>query len=218
NGGGTAGGAGDGAASSAAGLGQHVLPGGVGTFSIRQLPDAQPREEAGTGREPSVSVSHGSRMEIAHEARSGIMVHSAPPTPTMWQDSSTDNKRSRGSRAEGRSSGSSADQDPSSPRSKHSATEQRRRTKINDRGLTYSETSCRTVIRRGIKLLSFWRSLNTYGSCKRNAKNMSQAFLNRTTSMPTACHGTKCTTDHVGGTHRTSVKSKEEAYQLPQRT
>uniref|UniRef100_M8C163 Uncharacterized protein n=1 Tax=Aegilops tauschii TaxID=37682 RepID=M8C163_AEGTA len=69
NGGGTAGGAGDGAASSAAGLGQHVLPGGVGTFSIRQLPDAQPREEAGTGREPSVSVSHGSRMEIAHEAR-----------------------------------------------------------------------------------------------------------------------------------------------------
>ncbi|VAI48956.1 unnamed protein product [Triticum turgidum subsp. durum] len=80
-------------------------------------------------------------METAHEARSGIMVRSAPPTPAMWQDSSTDNKRSRdtdccecsGSRAEGRSSGSSADQDPSSPRSKHSATEQRRRTKINDR-------------------------------------------------------------------------------------
>ncbi|KAM0922567.1 hypothetical protein ACQ4PT_006058 [Festuca glaucescens] len=39
----------------------------------------------------------------------------------------------QGSRAEGRSSGSSADQEPNSPRSKHSATEQRRRTKINDR-------------------------------------------------------------------------------------
>ncbi|XP_044954098.1 transcription factor BIM2-like isoform X2 [Hordeum vulgare subsp. vulgare] len=133
NGGGTAGGAGDGEASTATGLGQHVLPGGVGTFSIRQLPHARSMEEAGTGGDASVSASHGSRMEVAHEARPGIMVRSAPPTPTMWQDSSTDNKRSRGSRAEGRSSGSSADQDPSSPRSKHSATEQRRRTKINDR-------------------------------------------------------------------------------------
>ncbi|XP_010236004.2 transcription factor BIM2 isoform X2 [Brachypodium distachyon] len=119
---------GDGAVSAAADLGEQVLPGGVGTFSIRQVPDARPREEAGMGRDASVAAVHqGSRMEIAHEARSGAMVRSAPPS-TMWQDSGID-KRSRAAR----SSGSSADQEPSSPRSKHSATEQRRRTKINDR-------------------------------------------------------------------------------------
>uniref|UniRef100_A0ACD5ZML7 Uncharacterized protein n=1 Tax=Avena sativa TaxID=4498 RepID=A0ACD5ZML7_AVESA len=114
--------AGDVAVSTAADLEEHVLPGGVGTFSIRQVPepDSQLREE-------SVAVS---RMEIAHAAGSGAMVHSAPST--LWHDSGID-KRSRGSRAEGRSSGSSADQEPNSPRSKHSATEHRRRTKINDR-------------------------------------------------------------------------------------
>uniref|UniRef100_A0A0D9VKH6 BHLH domain-containing protein n=1 Tax=Leersia perrieri TaxID=77586 RepID=A0A0D9VKH6_9ORYZ len=63
---------------------EHVLPGGVGTFSIRQASCTPSREEAAT-------------------------------------------------RADGRSSASSADQGPSTPRSKHSATEQRRRTKINDR-------------------------------------------------------------------------------------
>lgn len=86
---------GDGAVSAAADLGEQVLPGGVGTFSIRQVPDARPREEAGMGRDASVAAVHqGSRMEIAHEARSGAMVRSAPPS-TMWQDSGID-KRSRG--------------------------------------------------------------------------------------------------------------------------
>ncbi|KAK1619692.1 hypothetical protein QYE76_025209 [Lolium multiflorum] len=99
---------------------EHVLPGGVGTFSIRQVTDAQLREA-------SVAAS---MVEMAHAAGSGATVRGAPST--MWQDSGID-KRSRGSRAEGRSSGSSADQEPNSPRSKHSATEQRRRTKINDR-------------------------------------------------------------------------------------
>ncbi|XP_047077876.1 transcription factor BIM2-like [Lolium rigidum] len=69
-------------------------------------------------------------VEMAHAAGSSATVRGAPST--MWQDSGID-KRSRASRAEGRSSGSSADQEPNSPRSKHSATEQRRRTKINDR-------------------------------------------------------------------------------------
>jgi hypothetical protein len=75
--------AGDAAASTAADLEEHVLPGGVGTFSIRQVPDARLREE-------SASVS---RMEIAHAAGSGAMVRGAPST--MWQDSGID-KRSRG--------------------------------------------------------------------------------------------------------------------------
>ncbi|CAM0944434.1 unnamed protein product [Alopecurus aequalis] len=114
--------AGDVAVSTSADLEVHVLPGGVGTFSIRQVPDARLREESAAA---AVSI-----MEVAHASGSRAMAHSAPST--MWQDSGVD-KRSRGSRAEGRSSGSSADQEPSSPRSKHSATEQRRRTKINDR-------------------------------------------------------------------------------------
>jgi hypothetical protein len=127
--------AGDVAVITAEDLEEHVLPGGVGTFSIRQVPDGQLKEE-------SVAVS---RMEVAQPWCS---------VSTMWQDSGID-KRSRGkitihmqvhragsdadcydkcsgSRAEGRSSGSSADQEPNSPRSKHSTTEQRRRTKIND--------------------------------------------------------------------------------------
>jgi hypothetical protein len=48
-------------------------------------------------------------------------------------------------RGEGRSSGSSGDQGPNTPRSKHSATEQRRRTKINDRQAS-STSDC--VIKR----------------------------------------------------------------------
>ncbi|CAN6280126.1 unnamed protein product [Urochloa humidicola] len=89
---------------------EHVLPGGVGTFSIRQAP----------------STTH----PRGQPADQGARAHSGPAT--MWQDSGTD-QRYRGTRGEGRSSGSSADQGPNTPRSKHSATEQRRRTKINDR-------------------------------------------------------------------------------------
>jgi hypothetical protein len=59
----------------------HVLPGGVGTFSIRQVPSAQSRG------------LHGSRMEGAHGAESGARAaHSGPAT--MWKDSGTD-QRSR---------------------------------------------------------------------------------------------------------------------------
>ncbi|KAL6633623.1 hypothetical protein ACP70R_026294 [Stipagrostis hirtigluma subsp. patula] len=113
---------------------EHVLPGGVGTFSIRQVSAAQSRGEAGchgVGRGVFAPVLQGSRTaEATHGAESGARAHSGPPT--MWQDSGTD-QRSRATRGEVRSSGSSGDHGPSTPRSKHSATEQRRRTKINDR-------------------------------------------------------------------------------------
>ncbi|KAG8072222.1 hypothetical protein GUJ93_ZPchr0006g45830 [Zizania palustris] len=112
---------------------EHVLPGGVGTFSIRQASGTPSREEAGSHGVVSgafAPVLHGARMENAHETGSGSRAHRAPPT--MLQDSATD-QRSIAARGEGRSSASSADQGPSTPRSKHSATEQRRRTKINDR-------------------------------------------------------------------------------------
>ncbi|KAK3158973.1 hypothetical protein QOZ80_2AG0144100 [Eleusine coracana subsp. coracana] len=100
---------------------ERVLPGGVGTFSIRQVASAQSRGQA---------ASHGVVRGAHGGAESGARAaHSGPST--MWPDSGTD-QRSRTTR-EGQSSGSSADQGPSTPRSKHSATEQRRRTKINDR-------------------------------------------------------------------------------------
>ncbi|XP_066332430.1 transcription factor BIM1-like isoform X2 [Miscanthus floridulus] len=119
---------------------ERVLPGGVGTFSIRQVASAATQsrgEAAGHGvvvRGAFPPAVHVSRTEgPPHGTESGARAHSGPAT--MWQDSGMD-QRSRGARGgEGRSrsSGSSADQGPSTPRSKHSATEQRRRTKINDR-------------------------------------------------------------------------------------
>ncbi|CAL4885127.1 unnamed protein product [Urochloa decumbens] len=114
---------------------ERVLPGGVGTFSIRQAPSTteprgQPASQGVVVRGAFAPGLHGSRTEGTHGAESGARAHSGPAT--MWQDSGAD-QRSRGTRGEGRSSGSSADQGPNTPRSKHSATEQRRRTKINDR-------------------------------------------------------------------------------------
>ncbi|XP_006647828.2 transcription factor BIM2-like isoform X2 [Oryza brachyantha] len=136
----------DGASPAGSDSEEHVLPGGIGTFSIRQASGTPSREEAGSHgavRNAFAPVLHGSRMENAHETGgSGSRAHRAPST--MWQDSGTD-QRSIGktpyeaTRAEGRSSASSADQGPSTPRSKHSATEQRRRTKINDRLETLRE-------------------------------------------------------------------------------
>ncbi|BAF09907.1 Os02g0726700 [Oryza sativa Japonica Group] len=134
----------DGASPAGSDSEEHVLPGGVGTFSIRHASGTPSREEAGSHggvRRSAFAFApalHGARMENAHETggRSGSRAHRAPST--MWQDSAID-QRSIGqtpyeaTRAEGRSSASSADQGPSTPRSKHSATEQRRRTKINDR-------------------------------------------------------------------------------------
>lgn len=134
----------DGASPAGSDSEEHVLPGGVGTFSIRHASGTPSREEAGSHggvRRSAFAFApalHGARMENAHETggRSGSRAHRAPST--MWQDSAID-QRSIGqtpyeaTRAEGKSSASSADQGPSTPRSKHSATEQRRRTKINDR-------------------------------------------------------------------------------------
>ncbi|RLN09439.1 transcription factor BIM2-like isoform X1 [Panicum miliaceum] len=78
---------------------EHLLPGGVGTFSIRQAPStAQPRgQPAGQGvgaRGAFAPVLHGSRTtEATHGAESGARAHSGPAS--MWQDSGTD-QRSRG--------------------------------------------------------------------------------------------------------------------------
>ncbi|KAF0935995.1 hypothetical protein E2562_037757 [Oryza meyeriana var. granulata] len=124
----------DGASPAGSNSEEHVLPGGIGTFSIRQASGTPSREEAGSHggvRSAFAPVLHSGRMENAHETGGSVgRAHRAPST--MWQDSGID-QRSIATRAEGRSSASSADQGPSTPRSKHSATEQRRRTKINDR-------------------------------------------------------------------------------------
>ena len=148
---------------------ERDLPGGVGTFSIRQVASAATQsrgEAAGHGvvvRGAFPPAVHVSRTEgPPHGTESGARAHSGPAT--MWQDSGMDQRSrgkiaiysicccfcslglgsvfqnsdpacsgARGGEGRSRSSGSSADQGPSTPRSKHSATEQRRRTKINDR-------------------------------------------------------------------------------------
>jgi len=142
---------------------EHVLPGGVGTFSIRQVASAT-QSSHGVVRGAFPPAVHVSRTEgPPHGTESGARAHSGPAT--MWQDSGMDQRSrgkiaiysicccfvlldwiqpfriqtrpacsgARGGEGRSRSSGSSADQGPSTPRSKHSATEQRRRTKINDR-------------------------------------------------------------------------------------
>uniref|UniRef100_A0A0E0CQX8 BHLH domain-containing protein n=1 Tax=Oryza meridionalis TaxID=40149 RepID=A0A0E0CQX8_9ORYZ len=184
----------DGASPAGSDSEEHVLPGGVGTFSIRHASGTPSREEAGSHggvRSSAFAFApalHGARMENAHETggRSGSRAHRAPST--MWQDSAID-QRSIGktpyeaTRAEGRSSASSADQGPSTPRSKHSATEQRRRTKINDRqasrGLKYFVNSCHTLIRRETKLLSF----------RRESKSMRKPIQKGITRIPNPFHG-----------------------------
>jgi hypothetical protein len=72
----------------------HILPGGVGTFSIRQVPSSaaqSSRGEAASHGDRDMGL-HGSRMEGAHGAESGARAHSGPST--VWQDSGTD-QRSR---------------------------------------------------------------------------------------------------------------------------
>uniref|UniRef100_A0A0D9VKH8 Uncharacterized protein n=1 Tax=Leersia perrieri TaxID=77586 RepID=A0A0D9VKH8_9ORYZ len=159
---------------------EHVLPGGVGTFSIRQASCTPSREEAGSHgvvRSGFAPVLHGARMENANETGgSGSRAYRAPST--MWQDSGID-QRSTATRADGRSSASSADQGPS---------------------LKYFVNSCHTLIRSETKHLSFQRFLQEkvqkyetadpernhedsksmpwakvyYRSCWRNTQNISQ--------------------------------------------
>uniref|UniRef100_A0A0D9YXP2 Uncharacterized protein n=1 Tax=Oryza glumipatula TaxID=40148 RepID=A0A0D9YXP2_9ORYZ len=163
----------DGASPAGSDSEEHVLPGGVGTFSIRHASGTPSREEAGSHggvRRSAFAFApalHGARVENAHETggRSGSRAHRAPST--MWQDSAIDQR--------------SIGQTPYE-------------------GLKYFVNSCHTLIRRETKLLSFRRFLQEkvqkyeeadpernhedsksmpwakvyYRSCWRNTKNTSQ--------------------------------------------
>uniref|UniRef100_A0A0E0K4Q8 Uncharacterized protein n=1 Tax=Oryza punctata TaxID=4537 RepID=A0A0E0K4Q8_ORYPU len=152
---------------------EHVLPGGVGTFSIRQASGTPSREEAGghggvrSSAFAFAPALHGARMENAHETGggSGSRAHRAPSA--MWQDSGID-QRSIG--------------------------------KTAYEGLKYFVSSCHTLIRRETKRLSYQRFLQEkvqkyeaadpernhedsksmpwakvyYRSCWRNTQNTSQ--------------------------------------------
>uniref|UniRef100_A0A0E0CQY2 Uncharacterized protein n=1 Tax=Oryza meridionalis TaxID=40149 RepID=A0A0E0CQY2_9ORYZ len=88
----------DGASPAGSDSEEHVLPGGVGTFSIRHASGTPSREEAGSHggvRSSAFAFApalHGARMENAHETggRSGSRAHRAPST--MWQDSAIDQR------------------------------------------------------------------------------------------------------------------------------
>uniref|UniRef100_A0A0D9YXP1 Uncharacterized protein n=1 Tax=Oryza glumipatula TaxID=40148 RepID=A0A0D9YXP1_9ORYZ len=164
----------DGASPAGSDSEEHVLPGGVGTFSIRHASGTPSREEAGSHggvRRSAFAFApalHGARVENAHETggRSGSRAHRAPST--MWQDSAIDQR--------------SIGQTPYE-------------------GLKYFVNSCHTLIRRETKLLSFRRKSKSmrkpiqkgitripnpchgyyhshakvyYRSCWRNTKNTSQ--------------------------------------------
>ncbi|KAL5207261.1 hypothetical protein ABZP36_031696 [Zizania latifolia] len=93
NGNTAAGNAVDGASPAGSDSEEHVLPGGVGTFSIRQASGTPSREEAGgrgVVRGAFGPVLHVLRMENAHETGSGGRAHRAPST--MWQDSGIDQR------------------------------------------------------------------------------------------------------------------------------
>ncbi|XP_024310602.1 transcription factor BIM2 isoform X3 [Brachypodium distachyon] len=87
---------------------KHALPGGIGTFSISPVPGARP-----------------------------VVVKPEPPL-VLWGQPTTTHPTAQelAVRVDGKGgscSGSGTDQRPNTPKSKHSATEQRRRSKINDR-------------------------------------------------------------------------------------
>uniref|UniRef100_A0ACD5Y197 Uncharacterized protein n=1 Tax=Avena sativa TaxID=4498 RepID=A0ACD5Y197_AVESA len=96
----------------------HALPGGIGTFSVsqQQVPGARPAA-----------------------AGAVVVVKPEPPSFVLWgqptaaQPISAHDLAVRVDGKGGSCSGSGTDQRPNTPKSKHSATEQRRRSKINDR-------------------------------------------------------------------------------------
>ncbi|CAM0951833.1 unnamed protein product [Alopecurus aequalis] len=98
---------------------QHALPGGIGTFSVsQQAPGAGPRPAAAAAvvvkpEHPPFVLWGQPRAAQPISAQADIAVR-------------VDGKG-------GSCSGSGTDQRPNTPKSKHSATEQRRRSKINDR-------------------------------------------------------------------------------------
>ncbi|XBI81849.1 hypothetical protein VPH35_090665 [Triticum aestivum] len=99
---------------------KHALPGGIGTFSVtRQAPGAAGPQSAA--------------------AAAVVVVKPEPPPFVLWgQPTASQPPRAqelavRVDAKGGSCSGSGTDQLPNTPKSKHSATEQRRRSKINDR-------------------------------------------------------------------------------------
>ncbi|THU57704.1 hypothetical protein C4D60_Mb03t06310 [Musa balbisiana] len=132
---------------------QHVLPGGIGTYSIRHVRGADAK------RSSSVATSAATRLASASSFCHSCLFmrfsgcygwfiwwsrwHAGPETKLLMEAAEQCDDELFG-KGEGSSSrkewaikvdgmGSCSDQRPNTPRSKHSATEQRRRTKINDR-------------------------------------------------------------------------------------
>ncbi|KAM0868651.1 hypothetical protein ACQ4PT_041171 [Festuca glaucescens] len=98
---------------------QHALPGGIGTFTVSQ-------QAPGAGARPPAAAP--------------VVVKPEPPAFVLWGQPTAAQPISAHAdlavRVDGKGgscSGSGTDQRPNTPKSKHSATEQRRRSKINDR-------------------------------------------------------------------------------------
>ncbi|KAM0866096.1 hypothetical protein ACQ4PT_042824 [Festuca glaucescens] len=94
---------------------QHALPGGIGTFTVSQ-------QAPGAGARPAVVVKPEQPPFVLWGQPTAAQPISAHADLAVRVDGKG-----------GSCSGSGTDQRPNTPKSKHSATEQRRRSKINDR-------------------------------------------------------------------------------------
>ncbi|XP_019708078.1 transcription factor BIM2 isoform X6 [Elaeis guineensis] len=114
---------------------EHVLPGGIGTYSVSHVSDPVPlamvKPERGTCR--GVDVERKPEAYYDNGVSYGSPFPAAVPV-TLWDESAAKDPWSRELtvKVDGKNRGDN-DQKPGTPRSKHSATEQRRRSKINDR-------------------------------------------------------------------------------------
>ncbi|KAH0900160.1 hypothetical protein HID58_049728 [Brassica napus] len=135
---------------------QHVLPGGIGTYTISQMPylnhnhlQRVPKPKVS----PMFTVSQAScneRNAVEDNSVSNCSSYAAKNGFTLWNESieKKGHTRKRQSqsfidmiksakgmdlRVKVDKKGHGNEQKPNTPRSKHSATEQRRRSKINDR-------------------------------------------------------------------------------------
>ncbi|KAG8049893.1 hypothetical protein GUJ93_ZPchr0009g2046 [Zizania palustris] len=111
----------------------------------------------------------------------------------------------------GSCSGSGTDQRPNTPRSKHSATEQRRRSKINDRFQILRELLPHSDQKRD-KATFLLEVIEYIRFCKRKSRSMMLHSWNGTKKMRRYFHGQIYILDRSGKIHRVKVRSLEMIY------
>ncbi|RRT75075.1 hypothetical protein B296_00031626 [Ensete ventricosum] len=113
---------------------EQALPGEVGTYAIGHAAGAVKPERRGCSEAPGFPAGLETKPEPEYCGRTTTTAsyrHAGGASYTPWDDNDTDSEDLT-IKVDGKAA-SCIDQRPNNPRSKHSATEQRRRSKINDR-------------------------------------------------------------------------------------